>query len=91
MRLYVLESINGATKCIGIVAEHRGNLMKMMNFVESSTNKFETIPDPTYEDYSKKRCERLGVPYEPYIQKYKIIFECDINHLQEGEVFQVEE
>jgi hypothetical protein len=91
MRLYVLETINGATGCIGITAENRDNLMKIMNFIESSTNKFETIPDLMYEDYSKNIFERLGIPYEPYIQKYKIIFECDINHLQEGEVFRVEE
>ena len=92
MKLYVLEKTNGAVECVGVVTKDINSLTKIMNFRAVSHNKFETLPDESYEEYNKKQAEKYNIPYKPFIEKYNLIFECQVvDELKEDCVFRVEE
>ena len=92
MKLYVLEKI-GLPECTGIIAKDRVRMKKIMKLKAIGNNQFETIINKNYEDYAKEQAEKYRYPYEPFIEKYELIFKCIITdaNQKEGIVFHVEE
>ncbi len=92
MKLYVLEKTNGAVECIGVITKDLSALKKMMNFKTTGVVKFETFPNEEFEEYNREQARKYSWPYEPFIEKYKLIFECSVSDdLKECCVFRVEE
>lgn len=92
MKLFVLEAINGAIDCVGYVANDVTSLCEIAGLINTEPGRFETPIDERYEEYNKEQSEKYSWPYEPFIIKYKLIFECEVSGLWRGDmVFRVEE
>lgn len=92
MKLFVLELINGPIYCVGIIAEDKQCMMKLMNLKnDKNLNEFKSIKVPDISPVEADILATYNVQWSPIPEKYRLIFECDIKDKPQGVAFRIEE